>query len=1059
MPRPWSRLEHSLALLDGYLHPLLGAAEFRELKEMLGEVAEGYDADGRSFMAKRLLALPDLKLPPADLEAYDENIRRNLDRINAARPAGERVTLKYFQYLALLYTEHALHRYFLDRERFLADLNALLPAWNALRRAEDDPFPPFTPADLTKLAYWMATGSGKTLLLHINYLQFLHYHRQAKAKPLDNILLVTPNSGLSDQHLEELAKSGIPAQRFRAGGVGLDRNTVQVLEITKLSEKGAGPLTVHVDSFEGNNLVFVDEGHRGASGDVWIGLRDKLAAEGFTFEYSATFGEALNRGNAAEDIAVRQAYGKAIVFDYSYRYFYGDGYGKDYNILNLPAGYDPGFGDVLLMGNLLAFYEQLRLYAAASDALRPYQIEAPLLVFVGHTVQPGKAQSALTTEDKISLSDVLNMVRFLGRVGRDEDGWAVRTIGEILEGRSQLRDEHGRDIFADRLKTLKGSGLSPDTVYADLLQRICHNGSPGALHLANLRDAPGELGLRLGESDTYFGVINIGDDANFVKMADKAALGLVIESEAIRGSLFSEINQPASAVNVLIGAKKFTEGWNSWRVSAMGLLNVGRSEGSEIVQMFGRGVRLKGRDLSLKRSSALDGSHPAHIGLLETLNIFSINGDYLREFKKALEREGITEGYEEIELPVQYSLFDLEKPALYTVRIRGNLQFGAQPAFRAESVDDKAVVPVIDIRPRITGLASQQVEVAVRADDALVYLEPWVLDLLDWDAIYADMLAWKRQRGFGNLLIGRDALRTVLAEKRYVLRAPESLIRPARFADLPRVQGVALAILKKYTERFYERARASWENRNREYWLLDRSDDIMKPVILSDNRPGYVVKVDRKKPELVEAVRALIAEGQRLYREDLEKLPNVYFDRHLYQPLMAAGHYDGDAFTGVAGIKTVPVALNAGETRFPVRLRDYLHDHPGYLGGRRLYLLRNQSRGRGIGFFEASNFYPDFILWLVDGGKQRIVFVDPKGLFMLEPRSFDHPKIQLYRVLQDIARDLGDPCITLDSFILSDKSYQQTQPGFGNGQHSRADFEQHHVLFPEDKDFARKIVG
>ena len=159
----------------------------------------------------------------------------------------------------------------------------------------------------------MATGSGKTLLLHINYLQFLHYHRQAAAKPLDNILLVTPNAGLSDQHLEEFAKSGIPAQRFRSsGGTGLQPDTVQVLEITKLSGKGAGQVTVHVDSFEGNNLVFVDEGHRGASGDVWIGLRDKLAAEGFTFEYSATFGEAFNKGSRPEDVSQRQSYGKAI---------------------------------------------------------------------------------------------------------------------------------------------------------------------------------------------------------------------------------------------------------------------------------------------------------------------------------------------------------------------------------------------------------------------------------------------------------------------------------------------------------------------------------------------------------------------------------------------------------------------------------------------------------------------------------------------------------------------------------------------------------------------------
>ncbi len=182
-------------------------------------------------------------------------------------------------------------------------------------------------------------NAGLTLLLHINYRQFLHYHRLARAKPLDNILLITPNSGLSEQHLAEFAKSGIPAQRFRgSGGVGLDRETVQVLEITKLTERSSGPLTVHVDSFEGNNLVFVDEGHRGSSGEVWLGLRDKLAAEGFTLEYSATFGEALNKGGKPADMAQRQSYGKAVVFDYSYRYFYGDGYGKEYNILNLPAG-------------------------------------------------------------------------------------------------------------------------------------------------------------------------------------------------------------------------------------------------------------------------------------------------------------------------------------------------------------------------------------------------------------------------------------------------------------------------------------------------------------------------------------------------------------------------------------------------------------------------------------------------------------------------------------------------------------------------------------------------
>ena len=79
---------------------------------------------------------------------------------------------------------------------------------------------------------------------------------------------------------------------------------------------------------------------------------------------------------------------------------------------------------------------------------------------------------------------------------------------------------------------------------------------------------------------------------------------------------------------MLIGSKKFTEGWSSWRVSSMGLMNIGRGEGPEIIQLFGRGVRLRGYNTSLKRSRALDGidspadvykRQPLHRGLSRPL--------------------------------------------------------------------------------------------------------------------------------------------------------------------------------------------------------------------------------------------------------------------------------------------------------------------------------------------------------------------------------------------------------------------------------------------------------
>ena len=52
-----------------------------------------------------------------------------------------------------------------------------------------------------------------------------------------------------------------------------------------------GDKTVAVEAFEGNNLVLIDEGHKGtgSAAGAWMRRRDKLTRDGFAFEYSATF--------------------------------------------------------------------------------------------------------------------------------------------------------------------------------------------------------------------------------------------------------------------------------------------------------------------------------------------------------------------------------------------------------------------------------------------------------------------------------------------------------------------------------------------------------------------------------------------------------------------------------------------------------------------------------------------------------------------------------------------------------------------------------------------------
>ena len=47
------------------------------------------------------------------------------------------------------------------------------------------------------LAFRCATGSGKTLMMHVNIKQYLYYANEHRAKKLNRILILTPNEGLS----------------------------------------------------------------------------------------------------------------------------------------------------------------------------------------------------------------------------------------------------------------------------------------------------------------------------------------------------------------------------------------------------------------------------------------------------------------------------------------------------------------------------------------------------------------------------------------------------------------------------------------------------------------------------------------------------------------------------------------------------------------------------------------------------------------------------------------------------------------------------------------------
>lgn len=871
-----SRLENRL-ILNRFFLDLVGAEDFEELKGLLRLVDEGPAEDGQSNFYGRLATQPGLKLTRTKLAEYDRRVMDYERRLAEARRDFK--GFRYFQYLALLFTEIYFDCLTTDPEVILNNLNEFL---NKLQKSDSDVMriSPFEPDELRRLAFFMATGGGKTLLLHVNVWQVLHYLKHGRhpdtlvrradgRRDFDSVLLITPNEGLSTQHLEELWASGLNAGLFIEDPHGwgdLFGAKVKVIEIHKLAEEPSKDgVSVVLDELGSSNLVLVDEGHKGTGSEarVWKTRQQKLSSNGFLMEYSATFAQAIGAAGTQAREALLDEYGKAILFDYSYAHFFGDGYGKNFNVLNLSRA-RADLAHELLMGGLLTFYNQLSLFRSNEEIYRPFNIEKPLWVMLGSSV------NAMFTRGGRRRSDVAEVVAFIKRFVEDK-GWALRTISNILAGNSGFTDrESGQDLFLPHIQELRQS--QPKPLYKAILADV-FNGA-GALEVWELKNADGELGLRVstsgGDEVPYFGLINIGDVSSFKKHL-REQLNIKVQEDRFASSQFERVNRPDSQTSILIGAKKFIEGWSSWRVSSMGLLNVGRGEGSQVIQLFGRGVRLKGKNMSLKRTEALPDSTEEERGQnkrLETLYIFGWNADYIRTFREMLEQEDIGEAFtvyvkhkdpwpkDELIIPQKMEDFDLT--ALTWVL--------------------KAEEPgvFLDMTPRVIGLAGTGETAAVTAGQTasvteVSFKEDKHFDLIDFDKLYGDLITYKSARKYHNVYVPREALGHILRDFCKALMPTQDAKNPGL------IQEAAVQLMKKYVDRFIRRKEREAEFKNSEPVWLEPDNRVIQSYQVRVKRNGFLEKIERlfKKP-LAEVDAA-------------EPLPRFYIDWHLFSPVLAEG--------------------------------------------------------------------------------------------------------------------------------------------------------------------------
>lgn len=986
----------------------------------------------------------------ADLLRYEHNIVSHTLAINEKRDRP--IVWKYYQWLSLLFAEIYLDRFFADRAALLDALNEYVDAFDKYWTVEgyETGITPYELDDLNKLCLQNATGSGKTLLMHVNFLQFRHYASKSPLKhDLTRTVLITPNEQLSLQHAREMKGSNIVASRLltdsgdllSSGKNGLRQ--VDFTEVTKLGDTD-GPNVIATRNLGDQNLLLVDEAHRGMGSQEergWFRSRARLSEKGFVFEYSATLKEAVT---AAKRPDIEASYAKTILFDYSYRYFYEDGYGKDYRIFNLPRTFSQ-LEFSYLTACLLSFYQQLKLYEDKQTLYTPYNIEKPLWVFVGSSVTKATGSKV----EKATVSDVGKILAFIAKFLKSE-GTSAAEIERILTGNAQktgLLDENGGDIFAGGFVYLQQlmlrEGWKPGDLFRDILEKLFQNRAGGELSIARIKGDENEIMLRVGQAEKPFGLINVGDASGLAAhIAEQEFDNVAVLESEFAETMFGQINLSSSPVNLLIGSKRFVEGWDCWRVSTLGLMHVGKSEGAQIIQLFGRGVRLKGYEWSLQRSGFATPTHqPELIQYVETLNVFGIEADFMERFRKFLEEEELPRNDQKqlftVPLTVTYD-FGQRLKVLRPRKKRGDgreydfKRDGAVPALTLvpEKIRQKGVT--IDWYPRIQSLESKKGSRLGSKEETV--FEDGHLDFLDYDDLFFRLEKFKRERTWHNLNISKSMIRALLTDRTwYKVVVPSGKMEFSDFGNVALWQEMAAELLQKFSEEYYNYCKAAFIEPRLELREIEAGDGSLPEA------EEYQLIVDASETALINDIQNLTGEISARKAGVLRAgdLKGCLFGTHLYEPVLHVAKG--------SKIQIAPVSLNESEFQFLDDLRLFIEKDQARLAaeGIELFLLRNESRGRGVGFFEAGNFYPDFLLWLVKDGRQHLAFVEPHGLQHEGP---GHKKIEFHHVIKDIQGRLASENIILNSFIVTPTRFGKLN--WGKTIHELEDM---HVLFMEDQ--------
>ena len=258
---------------------------------------------------------------------------------------------------------------------------------------------------------------------------------------------------------------------------------------------------------------------------------------------------------------------------------------------------------------------------------------------------------------------------------------------------------------------------------------------------------------------------------------------------------------------------------------------------------------------------------------------------------------------------------------------------------------------------------------------------------------------YKNEKNRYNVHILKEELKKILADNSwYTIYIPKTEMEVHSFADVERLQNIAISLLKKYFDKFYVMLKGEWETPLMQYVEVDEND----PNFVENDEYSVTI-LNLEQNEDVKVFLETLKQNIEAAKDSgkIESLTNnsnaflwsISFTNNLYNPYL----YVNGKTTEIA---VSPVALVKSEYEFVDDLKSYISKKSELIENCEIFLIRNKSK-KGVGFFVESGFYPDFIMWIIKDGKQYITFIDPHGMGR---ESLSSSKVQMFHQVKDLQK-------------------------------------------------------